>query len=680
MKPFQLKSKLSRWTVLAATGLMFTTSAMAGETNSNAFSADLISKEVSPCEDFDQFVNGKWKTLNPVPATESRWGSFNILREDNQKRGQQIIDDLLKGNFEKGSTSQQVADLYRSLTNREAVNQRGLLPVQAYFGLIDRSRNVDDLFKVFAAVPGTSLPFGVYVSPDLKNVNKNALYMVQSGLSLADRDFYLSDNENHVRIRTEYVKHLERMHKLLGMKEKEAQTAAKHIFNIEKAIAQLHIPKEDQRDPNKIYNKVSMEQLRKMSPYINWDVLFQSLGIQTDELILENVNYVFQLNNLFNQFDIEQWKTYMKWHLTKNMSAYLPEAIENESFAFFGTFVNGVAKQKTTEEKAIRSINSLMGQPFGKLYVERFFSPESKAKVENMIENMRAAYADRINGLDWMSDATKQQALVKLKSFTYKIGYPEKWLDYSSVSISPDKLLENVIRLQTFEQKRNFEKLHKPVDKTEWFMNPHEVNAYYNPLNNEIVFPAGILQAPFFDPNADDALNYGAIGAVIGHEFTHGFDDQGAKFDEEGNLSDWWTAEDLSKFQELTGRLANQYDQFEILPGVNINGKFTLGENIADQGGVLLAYYALLKSLEGKPAPALIDGYDQKQRFFFGWAQTWKNNSTEASLRQLIVVDPHSPARARVNVTLSNLQEFYDAFNCGEGSMYRSPDQRVTIW
>jgi len=631
------------------------------------------------CGDFDNFINAQWKTENPVPPTESRWGSFNILNKSNEEKCKGLISDLLDKQLAKGSYQQQIADLYRSLLDVRTKNERGLQPLAPYFTLIDNAQTFDDLLVVSAIVPGTAMPIAGVVEADLMNSKFNTFYLGQTGLSLNDREFYLSDAEDKKKIREEYLASLTRTEQLLGLSAKQAAKTAEQIYNIEYSIAQAHQPKEVLRDPYKIYNKVSYADLKKQAPGINWDGYFLALGIKPSEVILQNPDIVKSLSKIAKAHSLESWKAYMKWHLVSNMAAYLPEKIEQENFAFFATTLNGIKQPLPLQERSVRRLNNLFGEPVGRLFVSKYFPAQSKAKVEQMIENMRAAFADRIQSLEWMSGATKQEALNKLKSFTYKIGYPNKWTDYAAVDIQADKAFENVMRLKNFEMRKSLSEYGKMVDTEKWEMSPHTVNAYYNPMNNEIVFPAGILQPPFFDPNTDDAVNYGAIGAVIGHEFSHGFDDQGSQFDAEGNLRDWWTAEDRERFKQLTGKLAQQYSNFEILPDLKVNGEFTLGENIADQGGVILGYYALLKAYEGKPAPPLVDGMDYKQRFFYGWAQVWRHNSTEEALRQLIALDPHSPAKARINVTLSNLDEFYDAFNCGDTPEVPK-DNRVIIW
>lgn len=631
-----------------------------------------------PCQDFDEFINAKWKADNPVPASESRWGSFNVLANNIDKEIKGIFDELEKGNYPNHSYQQQLRDLYKSLLDTKTIENRGTEPLNKYFRAIDDAQSFNDLVVLSAIIPGLSLPVDGGVQADFKNSKYNTFYLRQSGLTLGDREYYLSDDADNVRIRTEYVEYIKNIQLLLGKKSKTAAKIANQIFNIEKDIATHFKPKEEMRDPMKIYNKFTYNEVTESAPTIEWNRYFTALGFSPNEIIVTNPDILKDYNKIIKNHSLNHWKEYMKFQFVTSMAPYLSSDFENEDFRFFSTVMSGVKEQKPMTEKTIRRINRLMGEPLGRMFVERYFPESSKEKVEHMIENMRSAFADRINALEWMSAETKKAALVKLGTFTYKIGYPTKWKDYSMLDIKSDRAFENVIQLKNFSIKENLEKYGKETDKERFAMNAHEVNAYYNPLFNEIVFPAGILQPPFFDPKADDAVNYGGIGAVIGHEFTHGFDDKGSQFDENGNLNNWWTEEDRTKFDALTKKLAKQYSDYEILPGVFINGNYTLGENIADQGGVTLGYHALMKEYAGKPEPPLVNGMTYKQRFFYGWADVWKNNSTDEAIRQMVATNPHSPAKARINVTLSNIKEFYEAFDC---KLTKEQDEsRVIVW
>ncbi|MCO5248304.1 MAG: M13 family metallopeptidase [Chitinophagales bacterium] len=623
-----------------------------------------VSAQVSPCEDFDTYMNAKWKAENPVPPTESRWGVFNILNKDNEKKVNQIIDELSEKTYPKNTYQQQISDLYKSMMDVKTRNKLGISPLKPFFKSIDNAISFNNLIILNNLIPGTSLPIEGGVEADLMNSKLNTFYLSQSGLMLGDRDYYLSNDEDKTHIRNEYEKYISRVERILGNSKKKSDKIAHKILEIEIATAKLHLPKEEMRNPFKIYNKFSLDQLKELSSAVHWTQYFNSINIQANEVIVTNPEMLKEYQTLINSFSLKDWKDYMKFHLVANKSQYLTEELEKEGFNFFSTVMSGVKEQKPMDERVISRINGLLGESVGRVYADKYFPKESKEKVEHMIENMRSAFKDRIEGLTWMSDSTKQEALQKLSTFTYKIGYPNKWTDYTSIDIQADKLFENVMKINHFEIQKNLSKYGKEVDKEEWMMNPQTVNAYYNPLQNEIVFPAGILQAPFYNPQADDAVNYGGIGAVIGHEFSHGFDDQGSKFDADGNLRDWWKPQDREKFNALTEQLADEYSKFEILPGIFVNGKFTLGENIADQGGIILSYNALMKEYKNKPEPPLVNGLNFKQRFFYGWAKVWRNNSTDEILKQLITVDPHSPAKARINVTLSNIDEFFKAFSC----------------
>ena len=634
------------------------------------------SDKKSPCEDFDNYINAEWKAANPVPATESRWGSFNILNQDNEKKIRGLIEDLQGETYAKNTYQQQIKDLYQSFLNVDARNAQGLEPLKKFFRAIDDAKNFNDLVVLNALIPGTALPVDGGVEQDMMDSKVMAFYLSHSGLSLGDRDYYLSDSEDKVKIREQFKAYIQKLEELLGNSSKKSEKISQSIMSIETDIAHYYIPKEEMRDPFKIYHKFTYEEVKNMSPTINWDAYFRGVNIHPETVIVINPNIIKNYQKIVDGHSLKDWKEYMKFHLVTSMASYLPEPIEKASFDFFNTALSGVKQQKPIIERSIRRINSLLGEPLGRLFVNKYFPASYKADVEHMIENMRAAFKDQINGLTWMSDTTKQAALKKLSTFTYKIGYPNKWTNYSSVDIDSNHVFENVMNIKKFNIQQMLDKYGKPVDKEKWEMDPQTVNAYYNPMLNEIVFPAGILQPPFYEANGDKAANYGGIGAVIGHEFSHGFDDQGSKFDADGNLNDWWTATDRKKFNALTEKLADEYSAYEILPGVHVNGKFTLGENIADQGGIILGYNALMKEMENKPEPPLVDGMNYKQRFFYGWAKVWRSNSTEESLKQLITIDPHAPAKARINVTLSNIQEFYDAFGCPRPAA----DKMVIIW
>lgn len=644
------------------------------------FDVSTMDTTVSPCDDFDQFANGGWKKNTKIPSTEASWGAFEILNKENESKQKGIIQEVLKGSHKKGSNGQLISDFYKSYMDTVTIEKLGTSSIQPYFDKIDKATNFDDLLYINGTLPNMDNFFNYYVEADLKDTKVNQFYIVQSGLVMGDREYYLSNAPDMVSIRTKYMNFLKNMHVLIGQTPEQSTVSANTIFALEKKIAEIHLAKEEMRDPVKTYNKKSYAELKALAPNINFDKFFEGLGKKPTEVSIDNVEIITKTNALIKTVPLADWKAYLKWQLLTNMAPYLNKSLEKERFAFFGTVMNGIAEQKPRDERGLRNVNRSLGEPFGKLFVEKYFSETSKMKIGEMIENLRSVYKERVQQLDWMTDSTKMAAVKKLDAFTYKIGYPNKWKDYSKLEISADKLFDNVIAINRYETKLMLDKLGKPVDKDDWLMTPQLVNAYYNPTNNEVVFPAGILQPPFYNPDADDAINYGGIMAVIGHEFTHGFDDQGSQFAPDGTLNDWWTAEDKAKFAEKTNKLVAHYNKFEVLPGLFCNGEFTQGENIADQGGVILAYYALLKSLEGKPEPKPIDGYTYKQRFFLGWAQVWRDLSTDESLKSLVATNPHAPAKARINATLSNLKEFHDAWGCTSGKMCTPEAERALVW
>lgn len=636
----------------------------------------------SPCDDFDLFANGTWKKENPIPATESRWGSFNILLEENEEKLQDIIDELLSGEDHAGGSDEQlIADFYRSYLDTVQVEELGAAPLEPYLAEIDAVQNLDDYVKLLAADPVAYSGFlGMYVDADKRNSTENALYVTQRGLSLGEKDYYENTDSKIGKIRKEFVEHAARLFELSGQAKEQAEKEARSLLDFETRIAAIQLSRTEMRDPVKTYHKRSYEELKQLLPALDWDTFTGETGLRSDTLIIRTPDYLKGLNDVLENVPVEQLKIHARYHLLKDMAPYLSTPFQEEAFRFYSTVLAGVKERKEIEKRALRTTNSRLGFPLGKLFVARHFPESSKEKMMEMIENLRDTYRDRIRELSWMSDATKEKALQKLEAFTYKIGYPDEWKDYSSIAIRKDALFENVMNIERYEFQEMLDKLGKPVDKKEWFMSPQTVNAYYNPEGNEIVFPAGILQPPFFNPEADDAINYGGIMAVIGHEFSHGFDDQGSQYDGDGNLNDWWTEEDRKNFDKLTDKLDKQFSAVEVMDGVFINGRLTLGENIADLAGITMAYYALKRSLEGKPEPEPIDGFSWQQRFFLGWAQVWRNNTTDELLLRQVKTDPHSPARQRINTLLRNIDEFYEAWGCEGGKNTLPEEERVHIW
>jgi putative endopeptidase len=647
-----------------------------------AFDMSAIDSSMAPCDDFDQYANGNWKKNNPIPGTESQWGAFSILDKENlEVKIKGILEELTKKtDWKKGSNEQLISDFYRSYMDTVNIESQGVTPLKSYMQQIDALKTMDE----YAALAGDFQRFGVpnftgfYIYADARNSKMNALYAFQSGLSLGERSYYDKADENMVNIRNEFVKHVNTMFELAGMPD---PAAGEKLLAFETGLAKLQLTNIEQRDPVKTYNKMAMTDLKALAPQFNFMLFAEKQGIKTNTVIVESPEYLKKASGYVAKTDLNTLKLYLKWNLLSSQAGYLNKAIADEDFRFFSTVMRGVKEQRKRDERALRTTNSMIGEPLGKIYAEKYFPQTSRKQVEDMIENVRAVYGERMDALSWMGAETKKKAKEKLKAFTYKIGFPDKWKDYGKVAISAKNLVQNVINMSIWEHEYNVAKIGKPVDKTEWGMTPQTVNAYYNPLFNEVVFPAGILQPPFFNADADDAINYGGIMAVIGHELTHGFDDQGSQFDAEGNLVNWWTDEDRANFMALAGRYIAYFDNMEAMPGVKIKGALTIGENIADLGGLTLAYYALEKSLKGKPEPPLIDGLNWKQRFFLGWAQVWRMNITDEALRNQVETDPHSPARYRINATLSHMKEFENAWkDKGGKNMFLSEEERVVIW
>jgi len=672
-------------TIVLSTIMLFLTyscknpKTMNAENKIPAFDRSGIDTTVKPCDDFDQFANGNWKKHNPIPSTEGAWGAFNVLdKETREVKIKGIVKDLLnQKDLKKGSDGQLITGYYLSYMDTTTIEKRGISPIMPMIDKINATKNVSDLIALTGdlAKYDVSGPFMVYVNTDDRNSKMNRIYMGQGGLSLRDRNYYDNKDSAMVKIRAEFVKHVDKMFSMAGWKVTDP---GKTILAYETKMALLQLKNFELRDPVKIYNKIAFTELQKLAPVINWASYYNNIGLKTDTVIVWNIDYLKNLNALVKETSLDIFKTYYVWHVLSVFAGGLPEQFSKEAFHFNNTIMYGVKAQRPREERAIMSVNRRLGMPLGKLFAAKYFPESSKKKVTEMIENVRAVYGERIEKLAWMSAETKAKAKKKLSQFTWKIGYPDKWKDYSTIDIQSDKLIENMMSIDLWEHNDMIAKAGKPVDKSEWMMSPQTINAYNNPNNNEIVFPAAILQPPFFNPDADDAINYGGIISVIGHEMTHGFDDNGAQYDGEGNLKNWWAPEDAKNFASLGDRLSKYFDSFEVTKGFKINGKLTLGENIADLGGLTLGYYALVKSMEGKKAAEPIDGFTWKQRFFLGWAQVWHENMTNESLISQVQTNEHSPARWRINATLGQLKEFSDAF--GKGKMSVPDAERIVIW
>jgi len=669
---------------LSATMLLFTYSCnnnktMNAENKVPAFDRTGIDSTAKPFDDFDQYANGNWKKHNPIPSTEGAWGAFNVLdKETREVKIKGIVKELLdQKDLKKGSEAQLITGYYRSYMDTVTIAKRGISPILPMIDKINATKNVSELTALAGdlAIYDVGGPFMVYVSADDRNSKMNTTFMGQGGLSLGDRNYYENKDAAMVKIREEFVKHVDKMFSMAGWKVTDP---GKTVLDFETKLALIQLKNFEMRDPVKIYNKISFTELQKLAPGINWADYYKNYGLKADTVVVWNKDYLKNLDLLVKKTPFDVLKSWYNWQVLSGFAGGLSDEFSKETFHFFNTVMYGVKQQRPREERAIMSVNRRLGMPLGKLFAAKYFPESSKKKVTEMIENVRTVYGERIEKLAWMSAATKLKAKKKLSQFTWKIGYPDTWKDYSSIDIQPDKLIENMMNITLWEHNDMIAKAGKKVDKSEWMMSPQTINAYNNSTNNEIVFPAAILQPPFFNPDADDAINYGGIISVIGHEMTHGFDDHGAQYDGEGNLSNWWAPEDAKNFAALGERLQNYFNTFEVTKGFKIDGKLTLGENIADLGGLTLGYYALVKSMEGKKAPEPIDGFTWKQRFFLGWAQVWHENMTNESLISQVQTNEHSPARWRINATLGQMKEFTDAF--GKGKMSVSDADRIVIW
>ncbi len=639
---------------------------------------------VNPCEDFYQYANGGWVKNNPIPASESRWGSFNELAEKNNKVLRELLNEASSNTTAtKGSAGQLVGDFYAAGMDSVAVNQAGMTPIKPALDKIAAVKTTDELLNTVADLKskGMSGYYSMYVTQDDKISTQYALWAMQGGLGLPDRDYYLKDDARSKTIRTEYQKHLQNMFQLLGDDAAAAQKKASTVLNMETRLAKASRTRVELRDPYANYNKVSIQEFAKQNPNMKITQLLKTMGADASkEIIVGQPAFFKELNGMLKSVPLNDWKTYTQWHLARSMSPYLSENFVNENFNFYGKVLNGAKEIQPRWKRVLRATDGAVGEALGQLYVQKTFSPEAKTKALEMVNNLQEAFKEHVRDLEWMSDETKERALQKLNAFAVKIGYPDKWEDYKGLDVSRNSFAANVMQANQFSFRKNIGKIGQPVDRNEWFMSPPTVNAYYNPSMNEIVFPAGILQPPFFDPNADDAVNYGGMGAVIGHELTHGFDDQGAKYDFEGNLKDWWTKEDLEKFNARAEMVDKQYSAYTVLDNLHVNGKLTMGENIADIGGLNIAYTALQKALE-KNHPGEIAGFTPEQRFFLAWAQIWRVNMRDEAQNQQILTDPHSPGRFRTNGPVSNMPQFYEAFGCEQGDkMFQAENNRVKIW
>jgi putative endopeptidase len=661
----------------------------------------------SACDDFFQFANGGWLKKSTIPPAYARWGSFNELQDQNEGVLRTIVEaaaaqprpnaraagrpdrqavttvPVVDARNSPQANVQKIGAFFRSCVDSAGLEAAGYTPIRPLLGRIDAIKSPQDLARALGPLEAEAglAPFGAGPGPDAKNSNALIVGLSQGGLGLPDRDFYLKDDERAKATRAAYVEHAATYFTLTGADAATARADAERVLALETKLAQASMSRVAMRDPNAVYNKMSLADFQKTTPHIDWAGYFKAQGAPAfTEVNVRQPAYFAAVDSLLAREPVESWRAYLRYHAIDQAAGAMSSAFVNEAFRFGARF-SGAKEQQPRVKRCTNSTNGALGEAVGQEYVRRAFTPEARARAQGMVENLRTALRERIQGLTWMNDSTKQEALAKLAAFTPKIGYPDSWRDYSALEVQDGPYLNNLKRVQDFNRARNWAKLGRPIDKTEWGMTPPTVNAYYNPSWNEIVFPAGILHPPFFDPSADDAVNYGALGAVIGHEMSHGFDDQGRQYDSKGNLRDWWTASDAAKYKAQAQKVVDQFNAYTVVDSTTrVNGQLTLGENIADLGGLTIAYAAMQKAYAGKPRQK-IDGFTPEQRFFLGWAQVWRTLQRDEAARTQVQTDPHSPGVWRVNGPLSNMPEFKAAFGCKEGDkMVRPAAQQAQIW
>ncbi|WP_281639634.1 M13 family metallopeptidase [Capnocytophaga sputigena] len=638
---------------------------------------------VRPQDDFYNYVNGTWAKTAKIPADKPTWGSFHILREKTDENCLLILDNLLKENFAQGTEGQKIKDLYESFIDWKKRDAEGLKPIEGLLTKIDNIKTLADLQKYLEEVtPEGENPicaWGVYA--DMKDSNMNTVYLGNFSIGMG-RDYYQKDNKENTEALQKYQDYVMAIFKVL--KDDKAAEKAKQMVNFERSVAKLMLTNEEDRNPNLSYNPQTMAELSKLVKNINLPQLLKNVGVNTDKVVVSEIRLYKQYDKFINEKNLPLIKDYLKYQLVADNASNLTKELDELSFNFYSKELQGQQEQRPMNKRALSVINGILGEAFGKLYVEKYFPPKAKEEMVTLVDYLKKSFAQHIKDVTWMSDATKEKALAKLNKFTVKVGYPDKWEDYSKLTIEPAAktvYFANLQRVSEWAYQKSLEKVGKPVDKTKWGMSPQTVNAYYNPLYNEIVFPAAILQPPFFNFEADPAVNFGGIGAVIGHEMTHGFDDSGAEFDGDGNLKNWWTPEDKKNFENATKALAKQYDQYEPVKGVFVNGTFTSGENIADLGGVNIAFDALQMYLKDKGNVDKISNFTQDQRFFISWGTVWRTLSTDKYLTNQVKTDPHSPGYFRSFGPLVNVDAWYKAFDVKEGDkLYKKPEDRVKIW
>jgi len=654
------------------------------EVKNKAIDLSMLDSSVNPADYFFDYVNSKWIKANPIPASKSAWGAFYELDEKSMAVLKEIQEKAAADQSAKeGSNTRIIGDFYRSAMDSAGIDKAGIEPLKSLLAELDTISHPTAIATLYGKYIrlGIAAPFAFYVEQDFKNTTRYISYIYQSGLGLPDRDYYFRNDESSKKYRDEYIKYVQRIFELVGFDSKDAAAKAKSVMNLETLLAKASMTLVEQRDPYKTYNLMTIEELRKATPNFNWDVYFRDLGISPPaEIVVGQPNYLKAWNGMLKSTKIDTWKDYFRFHIINSYAEQLSTDFEKAHFEFYDKILNGKQEMEPRWKKVTELAGYLLRDILGQEYVKVAFDENAKKEALELVENLRSALSERIDKLTWMSDSTKIKAKEKLNKMMVKIGYPDKWRTYDGLQVKAQHYALNVMAGVEYEFKRNLARLGKEIDRTEWGMGPQTVNAYYNPLLNEIVFPAAILQPPFFDPKADKAVNYGGIGMVIGHELTHGFDDQGRQFDANGNLFNWWTADDEKRFNELAARFVKQYNAYVPVKDIAINGELTLGENIADLGGIIIAYTAFKKATAGKKEEN-IDGLTPDQRFFINFAQIWRTHYREEAAIQRLYTDPHSPPKYRVLGTLTNFPEFYSAFNVKEGNKMYTPDSlRCVMW
>ncbi|MBK8549829.1 MAG: M13 family metallopeptidase [Ignavibacteria bacterium] len=645
-----------------------------------------IDMSVDPNVDFYEYSNGNWLKNNPIPPEYSRWSGWDELILKNNEKLRIILEEAINGNAPKGSNLQKLGDLYFTAMDTVTIEQLGIDPLKDDLALIESIQNKDDFQKVFSYLKTfrSGGLFSISAGQDDRNSQNVILQVFQSGLGLPGRDYYLKDDDNSKDIRKKYTEYMAKLFTLTGTDQMTSMNITAKVMDMENRLAKVSMSRQEMRQAEATYHLMTLAELKTLTPNFSWDVLFNETGLNDHNKFDKGINvgqpeFLKEVDRMIADISVEDWKNYLKWNLIRWSADKLSSELADESFNFNSKVLRGTEQQQQRWKESLAFVNSAMGEPLGQKFAEKYFTPETKAKAMEMVSNIKESFAERIKNNEWMSEATKKEALKKLSKFSAKIGYTDEWKDYSGLDIDRSSFYNNMKKAAAYAVKLNLDNIAKPV-KDEWFMLPQTVNASYNGSKNSITFPAGIMQPPFYDPDADDAVNYGGIGVIIGHEISHGFDDQGRKYDGDGNLRDWWTEDDAKKYTERAGKLAEQFSSYTAIDTFHVNGKLTLGENIADLGGMLAAYYALQKTLEGKEI-TLIDGFTPDQRFFLGFSQIWRENRRPESLKLLLNTDPHSPGRFRVIGTISNVEEFMKAFNGKPGDpMVNDAGERVVIW